>query len=220
MKKTKFMRAALLLLVLTLITSCFVGGTFAKYTTSGDGTDTARVAKFGVMVTGNGNLFAKEYAKTDASFTLATNSVVSTEKNVVAPGTSGEMTKMTLTGTPEVAVRVSYTGEAKLDGWMVNDAFYCPLVVKVNETEIKMDDTQITSAEKFAEAINNAIKGYSKVYKAGTDLSTIPNDSLAISWSWGFDGNDVKDTVLGNAAADNNASSITVKVTTTVTQID
>ena len=30
MKKTKLMRAALLLLVLTLITSCFVGGTFAK----------------------------------------------------------------------------------------------------------------------------------------------------------------------------------------------
>lgn len=218
MKKTKFMRAALLLLVLTLITSCFVGGTFAKYTTKAEGSDSARVAKFGVSVTGNGTLFAKSYEKTDAAFT-ETNSVVSTE-NVVAPGTSGEMTKMTLTGTPEVAVRVSYTGEAKLDGWMVNDAFYCPLVVKVNETEIKMDDTQITSAEKFAEAINNAIKGYSKVYKAGTDLSTIPNDSLAISWSWGFDGNDVKDTVLGNAAADNNASSITVKVTTTVTQID
>ena len=218
MKKTKFMRAALLLLVLTLITSCFVGGTFAKYTTIGNGTDTARVAKFGVMVTGNGNLFAKEYAKTDASFTLATNSVVSTE-NVVAPGTSGEMTKMTLTGTPEVAVRVSYTGEAKLDGWMVNNAFYCPLVVKVNDTEIKMD-TQITSAEEFAAAINNAIKGYSKDYAAGTDLSTIPDDSLAISWSWGFDGNDAKDTVLGNAAANNNASEITIAVATTVTQID
>ena len=219
MKKTKFMRAALLLLVLTLITSCFVGGTFAKYTTSGNGTDTARVAKFGVRVNGNGNLFAKEYAKTDASFTLATNSVVSTEKNVVAPGTSGEMTKMTLTGTPEVAVRVSYTGEAKLEGWIVNDEFYCPLVVKVNDTEIKMD-TQITSAKQFADAINDAIKGYSRDYIAGTDLSTIPNDSLKISWSWGFDGDNVNDTVLGDAAADDNASSITVKVTTTVTQID
>ena len=42
MKKTKLMRAALLLLVLTLITSCFVGGTFAKYTTSAEGSDTAR----------------------------------------------------------------------------------------------------------------------------------------------------------------------------------
>ena len=47
MKKTKFMRAALLLLVLTLITSCFVGGTFAKYTTSANGSDSARVAKWG-----------------------------------------------------------------------------------------------------------------------------------------------------------------------------
>ena len=42
MKKTGFMRAALLLLVLTLITSCFVGGTFAKYTTSATG-DTGKI---------------------------------------------------------------------------------------------------------------------------------------------------------------------------------
>ena len=61
MKKTKLMRAALLLLVLTLITSCFVGGTFAKYTTSEKGSDTARVAKWGVEITANGATFAEAY---------------------------------------------------------------------------------------------------------------------------------------------------------------
>lgn len=220
MKKTKFMRAALLLLVLTLITSCFVGGTFAKYTTSGNGTDTARVAKFGVMVTGNGNLFAKEYAKTDASFTLATNSVVSTEKNVVAPGTSGEMTKMTLTGTPEVAVRVSYEGKVELTGWTVTSGFYCPLIIKINGTAV--DTSNATDASSFADAINNAIKGYSNNYAAGTDLSGKGADSLAITWEWPFstDGNDAKDTELGDAAAKNNASEIIIAVATTVTQID
>lgn len=39
------MRAAVLMLALVLITSCFVGGTFAKYVTSGTGGDNAKVAK-------------------------------------------------------------------------------------------------------------------------------------------------------------------------------
>ena len=64
-KKNWTMRAAVLMLVLVLITSCFVGGTFAKYVTSGSGTDSARVAKFGVTVTASGDLFAKEYATDD-----------------------------------------------------------------------------------------------------------------------------------------------------------
>lgn len=46
-KKTgKTMRVAGLLLALVLVTSCFVGGTFAKYVTSGHGNDSARAAKW------------------------------------------------------------------------------------------------------------------------------------------------------------------------------
>ena len=63
LKNNRTMRAAVLLLALVLITSCFVGGTFAKYVTSGDAADHARVAKWGVTVTahGTGDVFAKEY---------------------------------------------------------------------------------------------------------------------------------------------------------------
>ena len=60
-KKNWTLRAAVLMLALVLITSCFVGGTFAKYVTGGSGTDSARVAKFGVTVTANGTMFSKEY---------------------------------------------------------------------------------------------------------------------------------------------------------------
>ena len=41
MKRNRWMRAGGLLVVLTLITSCFVGGTFAKYVTENEGMDTA-----------------------------------------------------------------------------------------------------------------------------------------------------------------------------------
>ena len=52
------MRVAGLLLALVLVTSCFVGGTFAKYVTGNYGEDNARVAKFGVAVQGTSDMFA------------------------------------------------------------------------------------------------------------------------------------------------------------------
>ena len=223
MKKTKLMRAALLLLVLTLITSCFVGGTFAKYVTKGDSTDTARVAKWGVTVTANGSTFAEEYATNDQSVVGAiAKSVVSREpkKNVVAPGTSGEMAKMTLSGIPEVAVHVSYEADFKVEGWTVgeNSEYYCPLVITVNGTEYK--GTTYKSAEEFVSAVKTAISGYSKNYAANVNLADWGRDSLAVSWKWEFNGDDVKDTELGNLAANDKAPTVSLTVTTTVTQID
>lgn len=219
MKKNKMMRTASVLLVLTLLTVCVISGTFAKYVSEGNGTDTARVAKWGVEVTGNGTTFAKTYAKDDNKFSLDTNSVVSTA-NVVAPGTKGAMATMTLNGTPEVAVRVNYTGSFALDdNWSVDGVFYCPLVIKVKSaegtTEIKQT-ADINTAAKFNDAVNAAITAYSKDYKAGTNLSTVGPDALTVTWEWPFDGNDTKDTKLGDAAA----AQVTLAVKTTVTQID
>lgn len=103
MRKNRTMRVAALLLALTLITSCFVGGTFAKYTTSGSATDTARVAKWGIemTVTGDG-AFAEEYDGT------VKTSVAS--ENLVAPGTKNETgMSFSISGTPEVAFRLTAT---------------------------------------------------------------------------------------------------------------
>lgn len=47
MKKNKAMRLASALMVLTLLTTCVISSTFAKYTTSANGEDSARVAKWG-----------------------------------------------------------------------------------------------------------------------------------------------------------------------------
>ena len=218
MKKTKLMRAALLLLVLTLITSCFVGGTFAKYTTSAEGSDTARVAKWGVVITAHGETFAKTYA-TDTENVAGTiaNSVVSANK-VVAPGTKGNMVGMTITGTPEVAVNVSYAANFKVEGWTVGDNFYCPLQIKVGSTTI--DGATFTDAALFENAVNTEISTYSKNYAAGTDLSTASVTTPSVSWEWPFSVNaadDAKDTALGNLET---APTVSLEVTTTVDQID
>lgn len=220
MKKNKMMRLASFLLIAVLLTTCAISGTFAKYVTSGSGSDTARVAKFGVTVTGTGETFAKEYATTDASFTVATNTVVSTE-DVVAPGTSGSMAAFTITGTPEVAVKVSFAGTLELGGkWEdSNSDYYCPIEVTVGDTTFK--GTTYSSADDFETAVNAKIATYSKDYAAGTNLSTIGANAPAISWAWAFEGNDdVKDTYLGDQAAADNAATISLDVTATVTQID
>lgn len=221
MRKNKMMRLASALLVLTLLSTCTISGTFAKYVTEGSGSDSARVAKWGVTVTANGETFAKEYDKDDTVYTEA-KSVISTDK-VVAPGTKGEMVSMALAGTPEVAVRVSYAGLVDIsDNWLDGQGnFYCPIVITVNNTAF--DGRAYTSAADFELSVNNAIGAYSKDYPAGTNLAGLGNDALDISWEWPFSTsaeNDVKDTDLGNQASIGNAATITVSVKTTVTQID
>lgn len=221
MKKNKMMRLASCLLVMVLLTTSMISGTFAKYVTSAEGSDSARVAKFGVAITANGETFAKEYNTHDNAYT-ETKSVISTEK-VVAPGTSGDMAKMTLSGTPEVAVRVSYAGAFDIsDNWTVDGEFYCPLVIKVDTTTIK--GTEYESAAEFEAAVNAAIAKYTVDFGPNTDLAgdDVKGCALAISWEWPFsvEGNDAKDTWLGNQAVAGNPATVTLKVTTTVTQID
>ena len=235
-KKNWTLRAAVLMLALVLITSCFVGGTFAKYVTSGSGTDSARVAKFGVTVTASGDLFAKEYATDDQTVvgTIA-KSVISTDK-VVAPGTesNGDFVAATVTGTPEVAVRVSYkldTATLQLENWKDGDGkFYCPLVFKVKTPDgnTVISGMEFQTAEAMKAALVNAVAAYTKDYAPGTDLSGKAAETLAISWEWPFEtgaendkpANNIRDTFLGDEAAAGRAATVSLTLATTVTQID
>ena len=225
MKKNKMMRIASVLLVAVILTTCAISGTYAKYVTSADNNDSARVAKFGVKVTATASTFAKEYTTDDGNVvnTIA-KSVVSTE-DVVAPGTSGNMAAFTITGTPEVAVRVAFTGTLELgDQWVDSDShYYCPIEITVGDTPFK--GTAYASADLFEAAVNEKIATYSKNYAAGTNLNGIGGDAPVITWSWPFEVaeiavNDKKDTYLGDRAAEGNAATISLSVTATVTQVD
>jgi hypothetical protein len=132
MKKNKTMRAAGGLLIATLLSTSIVSGTFAKYVTTGEANDTARVAKFGVEVKSSGGLFAKTYKTTDnvpgsssdsnSATSIALSVVSSDDSNVVAPGTKSATDGLTfsVTGTPEVAVKVdfSYVEDNLSDVWL------------------------------------------------------------------------------------------------------
>lgn len=217
MKKTsKLMRASGILLALTLITSCFVGGTFAKYFTEDDGEDTARVAKWGVKVDVTGEGFKTTYTKDDMLTTIPNDgpaveadgsesitfhygiglseSTTKNVSNVVAPGTSGNFGGVHISGTPEVAVKVETEATVVFTGWNVQEDgdFYCPLTFTIGDRVINgldYSDSSEGGATAFATDIEAAIEGATtKVYEAGTPLDDLASNDIQYSWSWPFEG--------------------------------
>ena len=237
MKKNVMMRVASIMLVLVLMSSSVISGTFAKYVSSGSGTDTARVAKWGVQVQGFDGMFSQTYAKDDDTAdeaVVGSNTVISsTDEKVVAPGTTGKMAEINVTGIPEVAVKVTYAAsDVVLANWVDNEGnFYCPIIINVNGTALCGLD--YATPEAFATAITDVIASKSESYPAHTDLSntTVQNNYMDITWEWPFEGTvdylandqtDVKDTFLGDWVLRGDAYKpvISMKVTCTITQVD
>ena len=107
MKKNKMMRIASILMVATLITTCAISGTFAKYVTQAEGEGQARVAKWGIVLTMKGDeLFKSEYETDDENGYKGLSVKAENEDKLVAPGTTGgDDFLATVKGTPEVATR-------------------------------------------------------------------------------------------------------------------
>ena len=118
MRKNKMMRTASGLLVATLLTSSILFGTFSKYITKNSGSDTARVAKWGVVLQADGSLYGKNYGTENVPTT--TNDAISlsvkssTTDNVVAPGTKSDKgLSFSVNGIPEVSTKLTATIEAE-----------------------------------------------------------------------------------------------------------
>ena len=230
MKKNVMMRVASVLLICVLLTSSVISGTFAKYVTTASGSDSARVAKWGVSVDPKGNLFLEDYAKTDGTYTVSGNTVESIDTwKVVAPGTGHGLTEVVLSGAPEVATRITYVADVTLSGWVVGGVEYCPIIFTVEGHTYGMYGT--TAEYTFGtiavleQAVEEAIAACKADYAPNTNLADAAVTAAfpTVSWEWPFytsDENDVKDTALGDAAAAGYPAGITVTIQTTVTQID
>lgn len=211
MKKNKMMRMASALLVATLLSTSVIAGTFAKYTTTANSSDSARVAKWGVSITMNNDnsAFKSTYAKDDTKDTSEsiTNTVEaktgtgSTQDMVVAPGTTGS-TEFTVTGTPEVAfkldVAVDVTSTIKVDkdkecslaaGEFVDEAVkvkptadYEPIVFTLQKKDASGDTyTTVTGAEKIT---LSALETKLEALSTSYEANKNVNDTYKIVWSW------------------------------------
>lgn len=220
MKKMKSMRVAAVLLALVMITSCFVGNTFAKYTTSGGGKASARVAKFGVVVGADASdVFLTDYAidATSASITGSYSVSSSNDDCVVAPGTKSNAIKFSISGTPEVAVNVAvkfddtnlkdiflkkgeYTNDTTAD---LTDSYslgadYYPVVFTLKQNNTAVDG--VTTLQDVVNFFQDSTKGLNGDYDPNTVLKDKFGD-FELSWVWAINGNDQADTLLGNLAA-------------------
>lgn len=239
MKKNVMMRIASILLVCVLVTTCGISGTFAKYVTSDNASDVARIAKWGVTATVTGTAFAQKYeiktATTDKSGANIEYSVESsTAENVIAPGTSGTFTGVNITGTPEVAVNITTNATVTIEGFMLaGNKFYCPVIITINDKDYCGLD--YASAAEFQTALVNAIQAANGNYKANTNLADVTGLNGDYEWEWAFVGDDHecttdrthvldqtdgRDTELGNKAANGFLNRITISVETIITQID
>ena len=197
--------------LVAVLSLTFVSSTFAKYTTTGSASDSARVAKWGVTI--SAEAFGDDQLEADLA-TTENEIIAGGEADLLAPGTGIHFASIALSGTPEVAVKVTYSAELTLTGWTGE---YCPLVFVINDQEYSMKGFSFTTVAEFEAKIEELIAAYSNTYEENTDLSTKAADELTVSCYWAYEGNDdVKDTALGNAGT----AKVELEITCTVTQID
>lgn len=190
------------------ISGSFVSGTYARYTSSSTGSDSARVAKWNIELnssTMNGtvsidDLFATAYASDTAA--VSGNTVVSAgTDDVIAPGTKGGIT-LNITNKSEVTA--TYTVEV-----VETNAGNVPIEYSLDETTWVKPDAQHKVALATDESIAINDTGTAKLY-----------------WRWAIDGDastnfkndqtDGSDTTLGEAGT----ATVAITATVVATQVD
>ena len=140
-----------ILLSFVLITSSVMSSTLAKYVTTGSASSsTARVAKWGITIEGGTDL-ATKYTQIEGD-TYKVQS--SSSSNVIAPGTRGALVWFRVSGTPEVAYSLDFSGSIDIgDGYTnyIKDADgnaieYFPITLRCTAYDvIKVDGKELFS---------------------------------------------------------------------------
>lgn len=184
MKNNKTVKFMALVLFVTILAIILVSGTYAKYTTSATGSDTATVAKWSIKL-GNEDI-AKSTEKTFTIdlFSTITNTDGSEEKNVkktdgslIAPGTMGSFTLLSLKNESEVNAKynVTYT--------LANESGV-PLEFTTNKDDESSWKSDFTAISVSNEAL-------------ATDATAT---TATVYWRWAFTkdtARDTSDTTLG-----------------------
>lgn len=210
-------RIALILLALLLIAAIAFGAyTYSKYVSSGNGSGSATVAKWGFTVemeNGDNAGFSTKY-NADGEADTKGNAIVAdttTEGNVVAPGANGSLT-FTVGGEAEVLAKISATVEVNnevsltLQKGESESVTYYPIKYKLND-----GSSDVVNAGTMAQ-VKAYLEGesFTKTIAAG---DTLDSKTYTLSWEWIFEGEnltvgesttidcDELDTILGQIAS-------------------
>ena len=184
MKNNRIVKFMVLVLFVTILAIILVSGTYAKYTTSATGSDTATVAKWSIKL-GDEDI-AKSTEKTFAIdlFSTITNTdgseetnVKKTDKSLIAPGTMGSITLLSLKNESEVNAKYSVTYT------LLNESGV-PLEFTTNKDDESSWKSDITAVNVSNEAL-------------AMDATAT---TATVYWRWAFTkdkARDTSDTTLG-----------------------
>ncbi len=174
--RKSLIRIATIALAVVMLSTCIITSIIAGYSVADTCDVTLTQSQFGVTV---------EFTE-DAG------------GEVLVPGGSGTLAKLTVSGDPTVDAEAVYTVTAfTIEG--CTDA-YCPIVITVNGTEYKMDATNDTVA-KLQDAVKAAIEALDGTYE---------EEVIVIGWKWV---SGVNDSEITNAK-------INLKMTATIQQVE
>lgn len=179
-KKSYAIRLGVLALALTLITTCLMGGTMARYVTEVSGSATATVAKWEFSAKSDNNALSTAI---DLGSTTHRNSYGADDikDGVIAPGTSGSFNIELDAAGSEVGVEYDVVIKAKDGTTLPSDLAF------------KVDNTAYTLGNKLTGAIDvNAANQKKTVavsweWPFGTDDTTASNDNDYAGKTWYLD---------------------------------
>ncbi len=196
-KRLPLIRIAGAMLCLSLLMTCVVSGTLAKYMSSATGTAKATVAKWSIKV-GDKDI-AKETTFTcdlfasimdlDEDGNVTTDAETDVADKKIAPGTGGKI-ELTVENASEVTVLYS----------------------------LALEETANTANVPIEYSLDN-VTWKNKDNLASLEVSdpelAVGAEAATIYWRWAFDGDDTADTALGIAET---APEVSLTVTVTATQ--
>ena len=197
-RSSMMVRLVAVLAVTMMFTMCFVGGTFAKYTSSATGTDSATVAKWSFKVgeidIATTDTFTFDLFKTikDSNGTDDETDMSPVDGSIIAPGTQGSF-DLVLTNASQV------TAQYAIDYTVTNN----------NDIPVKFS---VDGGTTWTNDLADVAASDSTKLAANSGTTTIK-----VQWKWDFNGSDDSfDTALGIGG---NAV-LTVKAEVTATQVD
>ena len=193
MKKNRMMRLAAFLLVCVLLTTSVISGTYAKYTSTATASDTAKVAKWDIVLNGKSitESFTFDLFKTIVDTVDGNTDAQVAAGKIIAPGTKGSFTI-------ELQNKSEVTAEYVIDYTVTNTANI--------PVEFSVDGNTWGALADVATPVT--------LQMGATTATTIP-----VQWRWvfttGTEG-DAVDTALGLAGS----AELKVEAKITVNQVD
>lgn len=164
-KKVYAARLGVIALALTLVTTCLMGSTLARYVTEVTGSATATVAKWSFKVNGQAEKFTIDLGRTAYTDTTIAD-------KVIAPGTSGSF-KIEIDGSgSEVGIDYEIKLKAAADTTFPDDMVFSTKAI-----------TDANLGENFSKFIETPVEG-------SIDYSAAMKETVTIYWAWDFGKND------------------------------